>query len=64
MNEQDVRADMTFKTRFQVLGRCLLEPEAGAIPVVKSQEIVKVLLSEEPSSGWSWHESGRRGGPV
>lgn len=36
-----------------------------AVPVVKSQEIVKVLiLSGEPSAGWSWHESGRRGGPV
>ena len=51
VNEQDVRAGMPFKTRFQVLGRCLREP-GWTVPVMKSQELVRVLvLSGEPSAG-------------
>lgn len=58
--ERDMRADMFFKTKFQLLGRCPLEP-GEAVSVVKYQELGQELaLSGEPSAGCPWHESGRR----
>lgn len=48
MNEQDMRADMPFKFRFQLMGRCPFE-SGEMVPIVKSQELVQVLvLSGEP----------------
>lgn len=64
VNQQDTRAEMPFKTRFRLLGRCPLEPRE-VVPMVKYQELTQVLaLSGGPSAGWPWHESGRRGGSV
>ena len=50
----EMRADTHFKTRFQLLGRCLFEP-GDVIPTVKFQEWVQVLmLSGELFADWSW----------
>lgn len=58
--ERDMGADMPFETKFQLLGRCPLEP-GEAVSMVKYQELVQELaLSGEPSAGCPWHESGRR----
>ena len=52
MNE--MRVDVPFKTRFQLLGRCPFEP-GKMVPMVKSQELVQMLvLSGGSSAGWPW----------
>ena len=53
VNERDTRADTSFKTRFHLLGRFPFEP-GEVVPMVKSQELVQVLvLSGGPSESWS-----------
>lgn len=48
VNEQDMRADKPFKSRYQLLDRCLFEL-GKVVPMVKSQELAQVLvLSGEP----------------
>ena len=39
----EMRADMPFKTRFQLLGRCPFEP-GEVVPMVKSHALVQVLV--------------------
>lgn len=50
VNQQDTRAEMPFKTKFQLLGRGPLEP-GEVVPMVKYQELTQVLvLSGGPSA--------------
>ena len=53
-NQRDARADVPFKTRFQLLGRGPFG-SGEVVPMVKFQEVVQVLaFSGRPSVSWFW----------